>query len=125
MSSQKSLITYSFRNQELNGLAEIRSCLLSIWGIGWWRAITIINKLGLAYPFFTYRLNAYYFHLINYLLTNLLISKVKAQRSITMNIKKLITINCYIGKRHKLNLPVRGQRTRTNAKTQKRLKLSN
>ena len=35
------------------------------------------------------------------------------------NIKKLIEINCYRGIRHKRNLPVRGQRTRTNARTRK------
>lgn len=35
------------------------------------------------------------------------------------NIKKLIEINCYRGIRHKRSLPVRGQRTRTNARTRK------
>jgi ribosomal protein S13 len=82
------------------------------------------GKLGFGYPFFTYRLNPYYFTILNYILNNQLISKVKAQRSITMNIKMLINLNSYKGKRHKLNLPVRGQRTRTNARTQKRLNLS-
>ncbi len=38
---------------------------------------------------------------------------------INMNIKRLIDINCYRGLRHKLGLPVRGQRTRTNARTRK------
>ncbi len=38
---------------------------------------------------------------------------------INMNIKRLIDINCYRGIRHKLGLPVRGQRTRTNARTRK------
>ena len=33
-----------------------------------------------------------------------------------LNIKRLIEINCYRGKRHRTNLPVRGQRTRTNAR---------
>lgn len=35
------------------------------------------------------------------------------------NIKRLIEINCYRGSRHKMGLPVRGQRTRTNARTRK------
>ncbi|RKY99890.1 MAG: 30S ribosomal protein S13 [Candidatus Hydrothermota bacterium] len=35
------------------------------------------------------------------------------------NIKRLIDIGCYRGVRHKLGLPVRGQRTRTNARTRK------
>ena len=38
---------------------------------------------------------------------------------INMNIKRLIDINCYRGVRHKLGLPLRGQRTKTNARTRK------
>lgn len=38
---------------------------------------------------------------------------------VQMNIKRLIDINCYRGIRHKRGLPVRGQRTRTNARTRK------
>jgi small subunit ribosomal protein S13 len=38
---------------------------------------------------------------------------------LSFNIKRLIDINCYRGKRHRLNLPVHGQRTRTNARTRK------
>jgi len=38
---------------------------------------------------------------------------------VSMNIKRLIEINCYRGIRHKKGLPVRGQRTRTNARTLK------
>jgi len=38
---------------------------------------------------------------------------------INMNIKRLIDINCYRGVRHKVGLPVNGQRTRTNARNRK------
>ena len=38
---------------------------------------------------------------------------------VNMNIKRLIDINCYRGIRHKMGLPVRGQRTKTNARTRK------
>lgn len=41
------------------------------------------------------------------------------QRVVTNNIKRLKDISCYRGLRHKLGLPTRGQRTRTNAKTRK------
>ena len=41
------------------------------------------------------------------------------RKEIAMNIKRLIEIGCYRGVRHKLGLPVRGQRTRTNARTSK------
>ena len=41
------------------------------------------------------------------------------RRDITQNIKRLIEINCYRGVRHRRGLPVRGQRTKTNARTRK------
>lgn len=41
------------------------------------------------------------------------------RREVALNIKRLMEINCYRGIRHKKNLPVRGQRTKTNARTRK------
>jgi small subunit ribosomal protein S13 len=41
------------------------------------------------------------------------------RREINLNIKRLIEIGCYRGLRHRRGLPVRGQRTRTNARTRK------
>ncbi|MBI5329899.1 MAG: 30S ribosomal protein S13 [Betaproteobacteria bacterium] len=41
------------------------------------------------------------------------------RREITMNIKRLMDLGCYRGVRHRKGLPVRGQRTRTNARTRK------
>jgi small subunit ribosomal protein S13 len=41
------------------------------------------------------------------------------RKEVTMNIKRLIDIGCYRGSRHKRKLPVRGQRTKTNARTRK------
>lgn len=41
------------------------------------------------------------------------------RREITMNIKRLMDIGCYRGIRHKQGLPLRGQRTKTNARTKK------
>ncbi len=41
------------------------------------------------------------------------------RREVQMNIKRLIEIGCYRGLRHRRNLPTRGQRTRTNARTSK------
>jgi small subunit ribosomal protein S13 len=41
------------------------------------------------------------------------------RRETTMNIKRLMDIGCYRGFRHRRGLPVRGQRTRTNARTRK------
>ena len=41
------------------------------------------------------------------------------RRDVSMNIKRLMDLGCYRGVRHKKGLPVRGQRTRTNARTRK------
>ena len=44
------------------------------------------------------------------------------RREVQLNIKRLTEIGCYRGLRHRRNLPVRGQRTRTNARTRKGVK---
>lgn len=41
------------------------------------------------------------------------------RRQVNMNIKRLMDIGCYRGRRHRLGLPVRGQRTRTNSRTRR------
>jgi small subunit ribosomal protein S13 len=41
------------------------------------------------------------------------------RREVTMNIKRLMDLGCFRGQRHRKGLPVRGQRTRTNARTRK------
>ena len=41
------------------------------------------------------------------------------RKETALNIKRLMEINCYRGQRHKRKLPVRGQRTKTNARTRK------
>ncbi|MCL4254197.1 MAG: 30S ribosomal protein S13, partial [Anaerolineae bacterium] len=44
------------------------------------------------------------------------------RRQVQLNIKRLQEIGCYRGMRHRRNLPVRGQRTRTNARTKRGVK---
>ena len=41
------------------------------------------------------------------------------RRDVALNIKRMVEINCYRGIRHRKGLPVRGQRTKTNARTRK------
>ena len=41
------------------------------------------------------------------------------RREVSMNIKSLVDLGCYRGVRHRRGLPVRGQRTKTNARTRK------
>lgn len=51
------------------------------------------------------------------------VDKIKVEgdlrREVTLNIKRLMEIGCYRGVRHRRSLPVRGQRTKTNARTRK------
>lgn len=51
-----------------------------------------------------------------------IISDARIKRRMAKDILKLIDVNCYKGTRHVLNLPVHGQRTRTNAATQRQKK---
>src|SRR5712692_6411006 len=46
-------------------------------------------------------------------------ANVDHTKEVQMNIRRLIEIQCYRGMRHRRNLPVRGQRTHTNARTRK------
>ncbi len=54
----------------------------------------------------------------DYIVNNLTVEG-DLRRETQMNIKRLMEIGCYRGLRHRRNLPVRGQRTRTNARTRK------
>ena len=46
------------------------------------------------------------------------------RREVALNIKRLVEINCFRGTRHRKGLPVRGQRTKTNARTRKGPKMT-
>ncbi len=54
----------------------------------------------------------------NYIEQNFL-TEGKLRREVASNIKRLVDMNCYRGARHRQGLPVRGQRTSTNARTRK------
>ena len=96
--------------------------LMSIYGIGKTRAIYICKELNISPYIKVSDLN-------DILLSNIQ-KKVEdfeiegnLRRRIAVNIKRLKDIKCYRGNRHKLHLPVNGQRTRTNARTRKRNKI--
>jgi small subunit ribosomal protein S13 len=64
-------------------------------------------------------LNTYYKDILFYYLEFFIMSQAYIDRYITLNIKKLIDLYTYKGIRHQACLPVHGQRTRTNANTQR------
>jgi small subunit ribosomal protein S13 len=79
--------------------------------------------MGLTSTFFLGNLNTYYSSVLSYLLDYFSWLEVRIKRVIYQNIKILFDNNSYKGIRHKDSLPVRGQRTRTNACTKKRYKI--
>lgn len=66
-------------------------------------------------------LNYYLFNGITFLLNKLIVTKVKGQRALDLVVKGLIELQTYRGYRHQFHLPVRGQRTKSNGRTIKRI----
>jgi len=112
-----------YKQYSLNDNKEIRSALQFIYGIGWYKSIIICSKIGLSYPFLLKYLNNYNKSLLIFILEHYTWLEIRIKRIIYYNIKKYYDILSYKGIRHKDALPVRGQRTRSNAKTKKRHKI--
>jgi small subunit ribosomal protein S13 len=93
--------------------------LTYIYGIGRKLANQVIEKLGLNKNIRARELNEDQIARLNALLSSEYIVEGDLRRQIQNNIKRLIGIHCYRGMRHRLGLPVRGQRTRTNSRTRK------
>jgi len=102
---------------------EIRAALQLIYGIGWYKSLIICSKIGLSYPFLFKYLNMYNKSLLIFILDFYTWLEVRIKRLVYQNIKKYYDIMSYRGIRHKDSLPVRGQRTRSNARTKKRYKI--
>lgn len=96
--------------------AEI--ALMYIYGIGRPLANVILAKLGIDKTAKLDELPEADLDRIREELKNFVIEG-DLRREVSQNIKSLQEINCYRGQRHKKRLPVRGQRTKTNARTRK------
>lgn len=99
-----------------NKHAEI--ALTSIYGIGRTTAQSICNSVGVKTSTKIKDLNEEDVEKLRNEIAKLQIEG-DLRREVTMNIKRLMDLNCYRGQRHKRGLPVRGQRTKTNARTRK------
>lgn len=93
--------------------------LTYIYGIGRHRANEIIAKLGLDPDVRAHKLSQDELARINTLLQAEYVVEGDLRRQVQNNIKRLISIHSYRGQRHRLGLPVRGQRTKTNSRTRK------
>lgn len=92
--------------------------LTSIYGIGRTTAQKICEAAGIAYAKRIKDLNDSELERIRDEIGKLTIEG-DLRRELSMSIKRLMDLGCYRGFRHRRGLPVRGQRTRTNARTRK------
>ena len=92
--------------------------LTSIYGIGRTTAQKICTAAGIAFNKKVKDLNDSDLEKIRDEVGKLTIEG-DLRREISMNIKRLMDLGCYRGFRHRRGLPMRGQRTRTNARTRK------
>ena len=90
-----------------------------LYGIGPTLAQEICQKLSLNPDMRAHQLTADDIARITALLQNDYTVEGDLRRQVQNNIKRLISIHCYRGLRHRSGLPVRGQRTRTNSRTRK------
>lgn len=93
--------------------------LTYIFGVGRTLSNQIIEKLGLNKNMRARELNEDQIARLNAILSSEYVVEGDLRRQVQNNIKRLIGVHCYRGMRHRLGLPVRGQRTRTNARTRK------
>src|SRR5512138_2808523 len=90
-----------------------------IYGIGNQTAHDIVTKAGLELATRTKDLTDEQTRVIREIIEADCKVEGDLRREVTMNIKRLMDLGCYRGLRHRKGLPVRGQRTHTNARTRK------
>ena len=98
---------------------RIEIALTYIFGIGKSRAQKIIEATGIDPDIRTKDLTEEDINKIRRYIDDNFKVEGELRKEISQNIKRLIEIGCYRGLRHKKGLPVRGQKTRTNARTRK------
>jgi small subunit ribosomal protein S13 len=98
---------------------KIEIALTYIFGIGRSRAKFILNEAGIDPSKRANELTDEELNKIRKIIDSNFKVEGDLRTEIAMNIKRLKDIGCYRGLRHISNLPVRGQRTRTNARTRK------
>ncbi|MBX9805967.1 MAG: 30S ribosomal protein S13 [Alphaproteobacteria bacterium] len=93
--------------------------LTYIYGIGPVRAEEIMNKAGIDFKRRVNQLSDQEILKIREIIDRDFKVEGDLRREVSMNIKRLMDLACYRGLRHRKGLPVRGQRTHTNARTRK------
>jgi small subunit ribosomal protein S13 len=92
--------------------------LTAIYGIGRQTANNICSQVGIQPSVKIKELNEEQLESIRAVVGKMTVEG-DLRREVSMNIKRLMDLGCYRGIRHRRGLPLRGQRTRTNARTRK------
>ena len=100
----------------------INIALTYIYGIGLARSNTILEKASINNSIKCKDLSDKQINHIRETIMNIYTVEGDLRRLESNHIRRLMEINSYRGKRHKLSLPMRGQRTRTNARTRRGIK---
>ena len=98
---------------------RIEIALMYIYGIGKTLSGRILTEAGVDKNIRAKNLSDEQVSLLNTIIDKKYPVEGVLKRQIAQNIQRLKDIGCYRGFRHRRNLPVRGQRTRTNARTRK------
>ena len=93
--------------------------LTYIYGIGATKALEICNRIGIPLQRRVHELTDDEVLRVRELIDREYTVEGDLRRQVAMNIKRLMDLGCYRGLRHRRGLPVRGQRTHTNARTRK------
>ncbi|MCI0440491.1 MAG: 30S ribosomal protein S13 [Chloroflexi bacterium] len=98
---------------------RVEISLRRIYGIGPWQARDVAQKAGVEDNPRVRDLTDEQLNRIREVIDRDKVVEGDLRREVNMNIRRLIDIGCYRGLRHRRGLPVRGQRTRTNARTKR------
>ena len=109
---------------DIPGNKRVEFSLRYLYGIGPALALEIIEKVGIDRNLKAKDLTPDQIAKITKILQDDLTVEGDLRRQISADIRRLQQINCYRGVRHRRNLPVRGQRTKTNARTRKGKKIT-
>ena len=109
---------------DIPGNKRIEYALRYIYGIGPAKALEIIEKTGIDRDLKAADLSQEQISSITKILQNDMLVEGDLRRSVAADIRRLQQINSYRGIRHRRGLPVRGQRTKTNARTRKGKKIT-
>lgn len=98
---------------------QVKYALTYIYGIGLTTSVDILDKAGIDHTVKAKDLTDDQVNKIKKVIENEYKVEGDLRTETTLNIKRLMDIGCYRGLRHRRGLPVRGQRTKNNARTRK------